>query len=317
MAGILTANLVLQKTKLDNLKHVRKLNVCGVHVSDISVLRDAKYVEVLSLSVNEIQDLEPLSACSNLREIYLRKNDISDIAQILHLSRLPFLSSLTLSDNPVSVDPSYRKFCVAALPTLVKFDDVDVSPAERADAERAFPDLAYATPPAPLAPLSSSTAVFGTPPRPSTGARDRNNYSPPAARGSIAYDMDDGPSQHNSNRRGGGNAAVSAGGDRLARKFQELSSQYDEMPVGGSRSSGAVSARGPRSTPAAFQQNYVAAPAVGHQPPATARVSSSHSSSPVVGGPREEGVVSAIKLLLDELSPAALLEVRRYIDATR
>jgi hypothetical protein len=309
MAGILTANLVLQKTKLDNLKHVRKLNVCGVHVSDISVLRDAKNVEVLSLSVNEIQDLEPLAACTNLREVYLRRNDISDVTQVLHLSRLPFLSSLTLSDNPVSVDPNYRKFCVAALPSLVKFDDVDVSPAERADAEYSFPDLAYASPPVPLVPTPASSGAFGTPPRHSLGGARDSNYSPPAARGTISFD--DGLPLHNSMRRGGAAAPAPAPArdDRLARKFQELSSQIDEMPVGGSRSSGAVSARGPRGV---HQQNYVSAPA---QPTSSARVAS-HSSAPIVG-PREEGVVAAIKLLLDELTPAALLEVRRYIDATR
>lgn len=277
MAGILTANLVLQKTKLDNLKHVRKLNVCGVHVSDISVLRDAKNVEVLSLSVNEITDLEPLSACGNLREVYLRRNDIGDVHQVLHLARLPFLSSLTLSDNPIAQDPNYRKFCVAALPSLVRFDDIDVSPSERADAERTFPDLAHVAPPTPLLPAASS-CVFGTPPRPSTSG----SYSPSAARSSAV--LDDVPV--GSHRRGRGGVS-GGGGDRLARKFQELSSQFDDMPVGGRSSM--HSARASRSTGAA-------------------------AGGAVTGGPREDGVVAAVKLLLDELSPAALLEVRRYVD---
>lgn len=54
-------------------------------------------VEVLSLSVNKIEHLEDFAHCPKLRELYLRKNNINDIAEIEWLKELPMLKVLWLS----------------------------------------------------------------------------------------------------------------------------------------------------------------------------------------------------------------------------
>lgn len=145
----LTANLVLQKTKQSELRHVKKLNVCGVQLNNIEILHDTPNLEVVSLSVNSIEGLEPLGSCSHLQEVYMRKNFIKDIREVLYLHDLKHLRTVGLSDNPISQSAQYRKYVIAAIPALEKLDDVDVSPEERHDAERMFPDILSDAPPPP------------------------------------------------------------------------------------------------------------------------------------------------------------------------
>lgn len=308
MAGVLTTNLVLQKTKLDNMKHVRKLNVCGVHLNDIGVLRDAVNVEVLSMSVNDIEDLDPLRACSNLRELYLRKNAITDVHQVLHLSRLPFLSSLNMSENPISSDPNYRRFLIAALPNLVRLDDMDIMQREREDAERLFPGVHSLSPPPPMrGPLQSQGSPAGKPPSSATLRRQQ-----PSFHDSPSREVPPPPSD-----------------DRLSRRFEEFSNAYDEMPVGGGRRPTAVADKR-RSIPSSSAAAAAAAEdddyrlqssfsrSVRPSVPSSLPLSNA-APAPITGsaGPREEAVVAAVKLLLLELSPAALNDVRRHLDSLR
>jgi Leucine-rich repeat (LRR) protein len=81
-------------------------------------------LEVLSLSVNEISSLEPFSACKNLVELYLRKNAIEDINQIMYLTELRNLRILWLSDNPIAHLPEYRLLVIGLLPWLEKLDNI-------------------------------------------------------------------------------------------------------------------------------------------------------------------------------------------------
>lgn len=57
----------------------------GCDIDDLSVLKDAKSLEVLSLSVNKVQFLEPLKHCTKLKELYLRKNQIECLSELEHL----------------------------------------------------------------------------------------------------------------------------------------------------------------------------------------------------------------------------------------
>ena len=113
------------------LSEVRNLNLWGNDYSDIRVLRECPNVEVLSLSVNQIRTLADLAHCTQLRELYLRKNKIADLSEILYLVHLPFLSVLWLSENPCCSAPNYREFILSKLPHLTKLDNTDVTPDER------------------------------------------------------------------------------------------------------------------------------------------------------------------------------------------
>ena len=48
-------------------------------------------LEVLSLSVNKINTLKDLFNCNKLQELYLRKNNISDIREIKNLVYFHYL----------------------------------------------------------------------------------------------------------------------------------------------------------------------------------------------------------------------------------
>lgn len=173
----LTVNQVLQRARLNDPSHVRRMNVSGSALEDISVMAQFPAVEVCSFAVNDISDLEAFRGCSRLQELFLRKNRIADFSQVLHLSHLP-LRAVGLAENPISTHPEYRKFVISALPQLLKLDDVEVTAAERQEAECNFPDpftVAMEMGVAPLPAIAgrpSHTASQGTmnlsPPRPGT-----------------------------------------------------------------------------------------------------------------------------------------------------
>lgn len=73
------------QTRLDRLDEVRNLNLWGQDLDDVSIVGRMPQVEVLSLSVNRIATLRDFRHCKALRELYLRKNEIMDITEILYL----------------------------------------------------------------------------------------------------------------------------------------------------------------------------------------------------------------------------------------
>lgn len=78
--------MVLGKAKVDSLAAVKSLNLWGNDLYDVSILRRMPNAEVLSLSVNRISSLADFASCSRLAELYLRKNEIADLAQVGYLS---------------------------------------------------------------------------------------------------------------------------------------------------------------------------------------------------------------------------------------
>jgi hypothetical protein len=68
--------------------------------------------------------LRYLRYCPNLRELYLRKNAISDIAELGYLKHLPHLTVAWLSDNPAAKLPHYRMTVLRCAPSLLKLDNI-------------------------------------------------------------------------------------------------------------------------------------------------------------------------------------------------
>ncbi|KAG5466372.1 hypothetical protein LSCM4_01522 [Leishmania orientalis] len=293
MAGVLTLNLVLQKSKTDDIRRVRKLNVCASQIQDIGVLRQAVVLEVLSMSLNEISELGALSNCRRLVEVYLRRNLIRDINQVLHLSRLPCLEVLSLAENPISRDPNYRRFVVAAIPSLERLDDRVITDEERESALAVFPQLLSFAPP----PSKYAQPVEGiTPPTlQERQAHARTNISCASynrSPASAAGRNDVHPRQATSSAAGGGGGLVYNG--------------HVESPA-----STNPSMRYPQPVPMHQDPNHSPA-RQGARPHA---VSDYQSISSYPSGPSEEGVVQAVKVLCSELSPEALDDVRRFIDS--
>ena len=69
--AILSENMVFSKTRTHDLRNVKQLNCWGSELTDVSLVRQMPFVQVLSLSVNAITSLEDFGACKNLQELYL------------------------------------------------------------------------------------------------------------------------------------------------------------------------------------------------------------------------------------------------------
>lgn len=69
-----------------------------------------------------------------LQELYLRKNEIADISEVLFLRSCKSLRILWLNENPCSFEPSYRQKVLSVLTNLQKLDDLDVTFEERNNA---------------------------------------------------------------------------------------------------------------------------------------------------------------------------------------
>ncbi|XP_028925093.1 cilia- and flagella-associated protein 410 [Ornithorhynchus anatinus] len=132
----LTREMVLSRAKASELERVRKLNCWGSHLTDISICRELPSIEVITLSVNGVSSLEPISHCLHLSELYLRKNSISSLAELFYLKDLPRLRVLWLAENPCcGSDPHrYRMTVLRNLPNLQKLDNQNVTEEELSQA---------------------------------------------------------------------------------------------------------------------------------------------------------------------------------------
>ncbi|XP_037931709.1 CCR4-Not complex 3'-5'-exoribonuclease subunit Ccr4 isoform X2 [Teleopsis dalmanni] len=128
----LTEEMVIARSKQSDLASIKKLNCWGSDLSDVSIIKKMRGVEVLALSVNKISSLQPFEDCVKLQELYLRKNNIKDLNEIGYLQNLPNLKYLWLEENPCceKAGPSYRAIILRALPNLKKLDNVEVTEEE-------------------------------------------------------------------------------------------------------------------------------------------------------------------------------------------
>ena len=105
-----------------------KVDAFSLQLTDASLLRECPHLEVCALSDNNLDDsvFQALSSCTQLRELYLRRNRIRDVESLAHLAQFPRLTHLMLSENPVALDPLYRAECLRHCPSLQKLDQSDV-----------------------------------------------------------------------------------------------------------------------------------------------------------------------------------------------
>lgn len=108
----LTFELISQKAKTHAFKYIERLNLWGLNIGDLSILKDLPNLKVISLTSNCVESLEPFKNCPKIEEIYLRKNMIRDLNEIEHLKSLQNLKVLWLSDNPCSMAQEYRNYVI-------------------------------------------------------------------------------------------------------------------------------------------------------------------------------------------------------------
>ncbi|KAJ8686458.1 hypothetical protein QAD02_022252 [Eretmocerus hayati] len=126
----LTEEMVTARTRVSDCASVKKLNCWGTELTDVSILRRMRSVEVLSLSVNNISSLADFQNCIDLKDLFVRKNNIRDLNEICYLQGLPNLRNLWLGENPCAEIDGYRLAVIKALPKLEKLDDKIITPEE-------------------------------------------------------------------------------------------------------------------------------------------------------------------------------------------
>lgn len=155
----LSEEMIINRTRCKTLAEVKALNCWGSELTDVSIVQHMPQVEVLSLSVNKIASLSSFSTCPALTELYLRKNAVTDIAEISYLKGLKELKMLWLSGNPIENIPQYRLTVIRALPTLHKLDDIVVTEDEVVESQKLGKELG----PAPTIPEVANPYIHATP----------------------------------------------------------------------------------------------------------------------------------------------------------
>ena len=84
-------------------------------------------------SLNSIESLSDFQHCTKLQELFLRKNNINSLREVVWLKDLAKLKNLWLAENPCSEgnDSKYRQTVIHNLPQLEKLDNVTISSQER------------------------------------------------------------------------------------------------------------------------------------------------------------------------------------------
>lgn len=75
----MTVELIHMKTKTNRLETIKSLNLWGNDLEDISIVSQMQALEVLSLAVNKISTLRDVQYCQNLKELYMRKNNLANL----------------------------------------------------------------------------------------------------------------------------------------------------------------------------------------------------------------------------------------------
>ena len=131
MSKKLSRELIAQKVKSDRIESIRNLNLWGSNIEDISIIQEMQSLQIVSLSVNKIRTLKPFANLANLRELYLRRNLITNLNEIKFLTDCKNLNVLWLRENPICDNPNYRAIVICILPQLQKLDDIAITEEER------------------------------------------------------------------------------------------------------------------------------------------------------------------------------------------
>lgn len=130
-SSVLTEEIILAKSGKKKCSDVVKVNAFAMGVERITSLKSFHNLEVVSLSLNKISSLEVFSDCHALKELHLRKNNVADLSELKHLSQLPHLHTLLLSDNPCTKVEGYRSTTISMLKSLRKLDALQVTDQEK------------------------------------------------------------------------------------------------------------------------------------------------------------------------------------------
>lgn len=115
-------------TSLTSLKCLWVPN-CGISALDgIWALSN---LEELYMSFNDVSDCTPLATHDRLQVLDLESNCLAEVSELEQLGTLPRLEQLTLAANPIAKVPQYRRVTCQYCTSLLSLDDEDISPQDQ------------------------------------------------------------------------------------------------------------------------------------------------------------------------------------------
>ncbi|KAL9647065.1 hypothetical protein ABK040_016539 [Willaertia magna] len=144
-------------TKIDNLVEVRDLKTTlSKAVYERSKLKGCFGLKSLYLHNNRIDSLlgSSIGNLKHLQILFLHGNRLTDLFGVInYLSKLKYLTHLTLFDNPLCTENNYRVSVILGIPNLNIFDRIEITRKERTEAVKQLHP--------PLTSVTESKIAFG------------------------------------------------------------------------------------------------------------------------------------------------------------
>lgn len=134
----LTVDIVLQKAKSVSPSQVTTITLASLMLADISCLTVFVNLKQISLVDNFISRLKVFQFLPKIETLYLRKNMVSELAEISYLKHCKFLTVLSLVDNPIWQTGVTRADILVFVPFLTSLDGMHINTAEIIAAQHKF-----------------------------------------------------------------------------------------------------------------------------------------------------------------------------------
>ncbi|CAH8475518.1 unnamed protein product [Schistosoma turkestanicum] len=135
-------NCIQSIENINHLKNLQCLLLSNNHITRIDQFQlDClnHHLRVLSLRSNQIEQINGIIFCQQLIELYLGNNQLNDFKCILHLKKLPNLSILELSNNPlVDTINHYRYQVIYYLKSIKSLDNMEITSNELCQSKELF-----------------------------------------------------------------------------------------------------------------------------------------------------------------------------------
>ncbi|CAG5089428.1 Oidioi.mRNA.OKI2018_I69.PAR.g12213.t1.cds [Oikopleura dioica] len=105
-------------TDIENLETLMKLTILDLSNNGLTAptFLSLGNISILNISGNQISSLKPIGRLLGLMTLNASKNQVEDIDEATHLNRLPMLTEVDLSDNPIAQKLDYRTQILARVP---------------------------------------------------------------------------------------------------------------------------------------------------------------------------------------------------------
>ncbi|KAJ8933887.1 hypothetical protein NQ314_013740 [Rhamnusium bicolor] len=117
--------LILHHNAIDNIEEKNNMD-----------LKTLCYIRSVDLSNNNLSSLKIFQIAENVENIDMSTNKISSLLELYYLKNLRYLSTLNLSNNPVSEIDFYFNVCLIMIKNLMKLDGEEITAEDRIKIKR-------------------------------------------------------------------------------------------------------------------------------------------------------------------------------------